>query len=160
MGATQVIKLDPSSPLCYERKHAALRGIGHDDDATHAFEAVLMKMSSDLVIYGEGYRFIKTSFCYITCYIRPEQMRGPIRTTINDTIRDSRLVLINVASNRLCNKLEQACAFETTPAFTELISSMNTYIDNTPIDREVGEYSRYIDPDGWTATGFSGSHTF
>ena len=64
-GCPQVIKLDPSSPLGYERKHAALRGIGHHDDATHAFEAMLMKMSesSDPEIRGEGYHVIQMSLC-------------------------------------------------------------------------------------------------
>ena len=52
----QVIKLDPSSPLGYERMHAALHGIGHHDDATGAFETMLLKMSEspDPEIRGEG----------------------------------------------------------------------------------------------------------
>jgi hypothetical protein len=52
----QVIKLDPSSPMGYERKHAALRGAGHCGDAVTAFETMLSKMaqSSDPVIRGEG----------------------------------------------------------------------------------------------------------
>ena len=56
MGGAQVIKLDPSSPLGYERKHAALHGIGHHGDAIIAFETMLLKMSesSDPDIRGEG----------------------------------------------------------------------------------------------------------
>ena len=52
----QVIKLDPSSPLGYERKHATLHGVGHHDYATSAFETMLLKMSesSDPGIRGEG----------------------------------------------------------------------------------------------------------
>ena len=52
----QVIKLDPSSPLGYERKHAALHGIGRHEDATSAFETMLLKISEspDLEIRGEG----------------------------------------------------------------------------------------------------------
>lgn len=41
----QVIKLDPSSPLGYERKHIALRGAGKYDGASDAFETMLLKMS-------------------------------------------------------------------------------------------------------------------
>ena len=56
MGVAQVIKLDPSCPFGYERKHEALHGIGCYDDATHAFETMLLKMSesSDPEIRGEG----------------------------------------------------------------------------------------------------------
>ena len=47
--------LDPSSPLGYERKHAALRGVGHCRDAEVAFETMLsiMSKSSDPEIRGE-----------------------------------------------------------------------------------------------------------
>ena len=55
-GCTQVIKFDRSSPLGYERKHEALHGLGRYDDATDAFETMLLMMSesSDPDIYGEG----------------------------------------------------------------------------------------------------------
>ena len=55
IGAGQVIKLDPSSPLGYERKHQALCGAGHVN-ATDAFEMMLSKMSEspDPDIRGEG----------------------------------------------------------------------------------------------------------
>ena len=60
IGVTQLIMLDPSSPLGYERKHAALHGVGHHDDATLVFETMLMKMSesSDPEMHGEGYHVI------------------------------------------------------------------------------------------------------
>ena len=56
MRGDQVIKLDRSSPLGYERKYASLLGIGHHDDATDAFETMLLKMSesSDPGIRGRG----------------------------------------------------------------------------------------------------------
>ena len=56
MGTSQVIKLDPSSPLGYERKHHAIRGARRDSDATAAFEMMLLKMSEspDPEIRGEG----------------------------------------------------------------------------------------------------------
>ena len=55
MGTPQVIKLDPSSPLGYERKHTALHGAGFYGDAIDAFEMLLSKMlqSSDPEIRGE-----------------------------------------------------------------------------------------------------------
>ena len=64
MCGAQVIKLDPSSPLGYERKHAALHGIGRHDDATSAFETMLLKMSesSDPGTCGEGDHVIRVFF--------------------------------------------------------------------------------------------------
>ena len=54
--ACQVIKLDPSSPSGYEKKHAALHGAGRYGDAINAFKTMLSKMSqsSDPGIRGEG----------------------------------------------------------------------------------------------------------
>ena len=64
MCAAQVIKLDPSSPLGYEKKYAALLGLGRHDDATDAFGTVFLKMSesSDPEIRGEGRHIILIFF--------------------------------------------------------------------------------------------------
>ena len=64
MNGTQVIKLDPSSVLGYERKHAALHGMGCHDDAANAFETMLLKMSesSDSEIRGEDVHVIWVFF--------------------------------------------------------------------------------------------------
>ena len=55
METHQVIMLDPSSPLGYERKHAALRIAGQSRDAEDAFQMMLSKMSesSDPEVRGE-----------------------------------------------------------------------------------------------------------
>ena len=60
MSTIQVVKLDPSSPSGYERKCAALLGIGHHENAIDAFETMLLKMSesSDPEIRGEGSHII------------------------------------------------------------------------------------------------------
>ena len=57
--------------------------------------------------------------------------------------RDSPPILINTIYGRLCDKSEQASAFEKTPTFSELISSTTTYIDDARIKQEVTEYFRY-----------------
>ena len=64
MGVVQVIKLDPSSLLGYQRKYAALLGMGHNDDAIDAFDTMLLKMSesSDPEIRGEGSHIIPIPF--------------------------------------------------------------------------------------------------
>ena len=64
-GFAQVIGLDPLSPLGYERKHEALRGLGRHDDAIDAFEVMLLKMSesSDPKIRGEGNHAVQIFYC-------------------------------------------------------------------------------------------------
>ena len=44
---------------------------------------------------------------------------------------------------RLCNKPEQAAAFESTPAFMTLIMSMTTRIEHVLIKQVAGEFYRY-----------------
>ena len=62
----QVIKLDPSSPLGYERKNEALRGTGRHIDAIEIFEVMLLKMSdsSDPMIRGEDKDVIQMFFLF------------------------------------------------------------------------------------------------
>ena len=62
---------------------------------------------------------------------------------VENTIRESPLVLINTDSGRLLDKPGQACSFESQPIYRELISSMTTHIDYVRIEREVAEYYRY-----------------
>ena len=55
MSTIQVIKLNPSSPSGYERKYAAILGMGYHEGAMDAFETMLSKMSesSNPEIRGE-----------------------------------------------------------------------------------------------------------
>ena len=52
-------------------------------------------------------------------------------------------MLLNITSGRLCNKFEQAVAFESLPIFLDLVSSMTTNIDYARIEQEVTKYYRY-----------------
>ena len=67
-----------------------------------------------------------------------------IRNIVQRTIRHLPRVLINTATGRLHDKAEQAAAFEATPIFKELISSMTTRIDYVRIKREVRQFFRYV----------------
>jgi hypothetical protein len=62
---------------------------------------------------------------------------------IQDAIRESPRVLLNTTSGRLCDKSEQAAAFESLPIFTELVSSMTMHIDHVRVEQEVTKYYRY-----------------
>ena len=52
-------------------------------------------------------------------------------------------MLINTNFGRLCDKSEQATAFESMPAFTTLIASTTTHIDHALIEQAVGDFYRY-----------------
>ena len=141
-GTIQIIKLDPSSPSGYERKYAALFSIGYHSKATDAFKTMLLKMSisSDLESCGEGNHIILISlpwYHHVECSHHYEQMKEVICTYIENAIHNSPEVLISPLSGCLCNKSEQAAAFESTPAFTTLIMSMMTHIVISTKSREV-----------------------
>ncbi|KAF8555912.1 hypothetical protein OG21DRAFT_784272 [Imleria badia] len=126
--------LDPSSPWGYERKHAALHKAGDHENVMNAFETMLSKMSQSLDPEVREYR---------RQYISPRETKIKIRRAIQDAIRESPSVLINTTSGHLCNKSQQAVAFESLPVFMELISSMTKHIDHIRIQQAVTEYYRY-----------------
>ena len=146
----QVIMLDPSSPWGYERKHAALHRAGRYEDAVHMLETMLSKISRSLDpdIYGEYIDIVLRVFTDLLAdrhheYVAPEQTKMAIRKAVQDAICDSPRVLINTISGHLCDKYQQAAAFEQLPIFSELVSSMTTHIDHARIEQEVREYYRY-----------------
>ena len=60
-----MIRLDPDSPLGFERRHAALHCKGDYEDAIVAYETMLSKMSesSDPDTRGEDIDVIQIFFC-------------------------------------------------------------------------------------------------
>ena len=77
-------------------------------------------------------------------YISPSSTRATIREIVQQTIRHSPRVLINTTTGRLCNKSEQASAFESLPIFKKLVSSMTRRINYARIKHEVRQYFRYV----------------
>ncbi|KAF8547212.1 hypothetical protein OG21DRAFT_1472561 [Imleria badia] len=132
--ANEVITLDPSSPLGYERQHAALRVAGCYDDASHAFETMLFMMSQspDPEIRERSRQ-----------YVNPAQTEATIRGAIENAILESPLVLIHTHTGRLLDKSGQSSSFESQPIFHELVSTMTTDIDRARIEQEVRRYYRY-----------------
>ncbi|KAF8139679.1 hypothetical protein EV363DRAFT_1310308 [Boletus edulis] len=132
--ANEVIRLDPSSPWGYERKHAALHRAGRYDDAIAMFETMLVRISqsSDQKIRERRRE-----------YVSPAQTKTAIRRAVQNVIRDSPRILIHTASGRLLDKSKQASWFESLPVFKELISSTTMDIDIAHIHREVAKYYRY-----------------
>ncbi|KAF8121560.1 hypothetical protein EV363DRAFT_1588655 [Boletus edulis] len=132
--ADETIKLDPSCSFGYERKHAALQRARRYGDAIDAFEAMLSRMSAS------SDPEIRKRSCQ---YVKPREAEVKIRTVVQDAVRDLPRVLINTTSERLLNQSEQAALFESSPVFTELVSSMTTVIDDERIKHEVAQYYRY-----------------
>ncbi|KAF8128157.1 hypothetical protein EV363DRAFT_1510285 [Boletus edulis] len=133
--ANQVITTNPSSPLGYEMKHAALHMSGDYNDAIDAFEVMQSKIaeSPDPYIRQHGDK-----------YISPSSVQATIRKIVQKTICHLPRVLINMTTGRLRDRVEQASAFESQPIFKELVSSMTTRIDYVRIKREVRQYFRYV----------------
>ena len=52
-------------------------------------------------------------------------------------------MLVDTHSGRLCDKTEQAAAFESTPLFAELVFSATTNVDHARIEQVVEEFYRY-----------------
>ena len=105
-----------------------------------------MSISSDLESCGEGNHIILISlpwYHHVECSHHYEQMKEVICTYIENAIHNSPEVLISPLSGCLCNKSEQAAAFESTPAFTTLIMSMMTHINHAHIKQVVGEFYHY-----------------
>ena len=67
-----------------------------------------------------------------------------IRKIVQQTIRQSPRVLINITTGRLYNKAEQAAAFMSLPIANELVSLMTTRIDRGRIKHEVKQFFRYV----------------
>ncbi|KAH0829008.1 hypothetical protein J3R83DRAFT_2460, partial [Lanmaoa asiatica] len=132
--ADAAIKLNPSSPCGYERRHAALLGAHCYDEAINAYSDMLLRLeqSPDPVTRGSRNR-----------YLSPSQTVTAIRSSVKRTQRDAPLVLINTETGCLCDKHKRVDEFEADPKFKGLVSSMTTALDDSRITQTVQGYFRY-----------------
>ena len=77
-------------------------------------------------------------------YIDPSSIQATIHKIVRRTTYRLPRVLIDTATGRLCERAQQASAFESLPIFKELVSSMTTRIDYVWIKREVRWYFQYV----------------
>ncbi|KAG9310443.1 hypothetical protein JVU11DRAFT_9583 [Chiua virens] len=125
----ETITLDPPASLpSRDEKHVELHGAGRYQDA---FEELLVKMSlsTDADIRERCRQYKNT--------------RKVIRTAVQDAIRDLPRVLINTTTGGLCDKTQQAAAFESLPIFTELVTLMIPHIDHNRIKQKIARHYRY-----------------
>ncbi|KAI9567529.1 hypothetical protein HD554DRAFT_973015 [Boletus coccyginus] len=126
------IELDPSSYTGYERKYAALHGMGRYGEAFEAFRVML----STLVQSPDPHiRELRNQYVDVT---------ATIQEVVEETIRDMPRVLIDTTTGRLYDKTHQAAAFQELPVYNELRSSMTTRLDHARIEIEVKEFYRYV----------------
>ncbi|KAI9569321.1 hypothetical protein HD554DRAFT_606005 [Boletus coccyginus] len=130
--STEDIELDPSSYRGYERRHAALHGMGRHGEALEAFWLMLSKLEQSP---DPRIRQLRNQYVDAT---------ATIQEVVEETIRHMPRVLIDTTTGRFYDKTQQAAAFEELPIYEELRSSMTTQVDCARIRKEVGEFYRYV----------------
>ncbi|KAI9457905.1 hypothetical protein HD554DRAFT_2042200 [Boletus coccyginus] len=126
------IELDPSSHTGYERKYAALHGLGRHGEAFEAFRVMLSRLGQSPDPHT---RKLRDQYVDAT---------ATIQEVVEETIRHMPCVLIDTTTGRLYDKAQQAAAFEELPIYDELRSSMTTLLDHARIRREVEAFYRYV----------------
>ncbi|KAI9571804.1 hypothetical protein HD554DRAFT_1826569 [Boletus coccyginus] len=128
----QHIELDPSSHSGYERKHAALCGMGRHSEAFEAFRVMLSRLEQSR---DPNIRELRNQYVDAT---------ATIQEVVEETIRDMPRVLIDTTTGRLYDKTQQAVAFQELAIYDELRSSMTTRLDRERIEKEVKEFYQYV----------------
>ncbi|KAF8548436.1 hypothetical protein OG21DRAFT_1489393 [Imleria badia] len=106
----EIIELDPSSHTGYEAKHAALHNMGRYREAFESFTMMLSKLEQ---FPDPQIRELRPRYFDATTMIRK---------AVEQTIRHLPRVLIDTITGRLCDKIQQAAAFEELPIYDELRS--------------------------------------
>jgi hypothetical protein len=148
----QIIELDPSSYKGYERKHAALHGMGCHGKAFKEFETMLSKLeqSADPHIRGALFyqHYTQQQVLIASTELRRQyvDITPMIQSVIDKALRHMPRVLIGTTTGRLYDKMQQVAAFKDLPIYDEMRSSMTMTIrlDRPRISREVKEYYRYV----------------
>ncbi|KAI9571763.1 hypothetical protein HD554DRAFT_2016457, partial [Boletus coccyginus] len=132
--ANAAIKLNPSSLIGHERKHAALLGARRYAEAIDAHSDMLLMLER-----------LPDPVTRELCkdYVSPSQTKEAIRNVVKQTQRNTPLVVINTKTGRLCDQGERMNEFEVDPKFVELVASMTTGLDYSRIEDVVQEYFRY-----------------
>ncbi|KAH7904927.1 hypothetical protein BJ138DRAFT_1118949 [Hygrophoropsis aurantiaca] len=135
--AEHAIKLNPSSPWGYERKHAALHGAQDYEDAIEAFNTMLSKLDNSPDPRTHKLR---------QQYVSPSDLESVIQIAIDKSLQNSPLRLIDTTTGYLCDRDERINTFKATPYFKELISSMTTNVtfDHERIAEVVMKYFRHV----------------
>ncbi|KAG6369522.1 heterokaryon incompatibility protein-domain-containing protein [Boletus reticuloceps] len=131
----QAIKLDPSSPWGYDKKHAALHGLQRYDEAIATFADMLSRIERSA---EQDIRQLSKK------YISPSRTEKVIEDVISGVSKKSPLVLLDVQNGRLCKGAERLRIFKLETQWKELISSVTEELDDRRIKQVVEQYFRYV----------------
>ncbi|KAI9457924.1 hypothetical protein HD554DRAFT_2331179 [Boletus coccyginus] len=138
--STEDIELDSSSHTGYERRHAALHGLGLHREAFEAFRVILSRMEQSPDPHT------RKDFDWLWTELRNRYIdaTATIQEVVEETVRHMPRVLIDTTTGRLYDKAQQAAAFEELLIYNELRSSMTIRLDHARIRREVEAFYRYV----------------
>ncbi|KAG8215514.1 hypothetical protein J3R82DRAFT_9161 [Butyriboletus roseoflavus] len=133
--AEEAIKLNPSFPLGYERKHTALHGLERYGDAINALTTMIsiLESSPDPEI-----RLLRGN------YINPSDTKNAVLEVFRKFVDNSPFRLIDTRSGRLCDAEKRRKIFKEDPIFKELVSSMTTQLHLERINTVTRQYFQYV----------------
>lgn len=148
----QAIKLNPSSPWGYERKHAALYKLERYGDAINALKMMISNMenSPDPEIRREFSPTVDNSHLTLVLvglrgnYINPSDTKNAILEVFQDSVHNSPFRLIDTTSGQLCDAEKRSKILKEDPIFQELVSSMTTRLHRERIDTVIRQYFQYV----------------
>ncbi|KAF8121118.1 hypothetical protein EV363DRAFT_1234174 [Boletus edulis] len=133
--AEEAIRLNPSSPWGYERKHAALHQLeryGEAIDALSRMISILDNSPDPEIRHLRGH------------YIDPSDTKKAILDVFRNSIHNSPFRLIDTINGQLCDAEKRRTIFTEDLMFEELISSMTTQLHQERIDMVTMTYFQYV----------------
>ncbi|KAF8553994.1 hypothetical protein OG21DRAFT_1140929 [Imleria badia] len=134
--AEEAIRLNPSSPWGYDRKHIVLFRQQYYREAAEALD----EMITSLLHSRDPKSIAKREQG-----VNPYETRKLILGVVNETLAQPRPhILINTASGRLCDKQKQTEAFRAHPQYKDLVFSPTSRISADGVWKDiVWQYFRY-----------------
>jgi tetratricopeptide (TPR) repeat protein len=135
--AEEVIKLNPSSHVGYEIKHAALHGAQRFDDAIKAFQMMIVNLNRAANAHIRKLR---------KEYLSLSEAEGAVRKAIGIQLDTAPLRLFNTTTGLLCDREVQISTFRTSTEYKELLSLIMKHADlrNERITEVVATYFRCV----------------
>ena len=148
----QAIRMSPSSPWGYERKHAALHKLERYGDAIEALKTMFSilgnpsdaKSRRKLILIVENFRLTMACVELRDKYINPSHTENVILGVLRSSADKSPYRLIDTTSGRLCDAEKRRSIFTGDSAFQQLISSMATQLDQERIETVTNQYFQYV----------------
>ncbi|KAG1738890.1 uncharacterized protein EDB91DRAFT_1249063 [Suillus paluster] len=130
-------KVNPSSHVGYQLKHAALRGAQRYDEAIETFNIMLSKLDD---APDAQMRELRAQ------YVSPSEVDDAIRNAIWIELENTPLRLLNTSTGLLCDRTAQINAFKMSAEYKELLSFTTKHSDlrMNRINEVVAKYFRCV----------------